>query len=392
MKKATVTILAVAVAVVLAAAAAVFLLVKPTLTPAREPYVIGAFFSITGPAAPLGTPERDTLLMLAEEINAAGGINGHELKVIIEDDGSDPTNAVKAVKKLLEQDGVIGIIGGSSTGTTKAVIPLIQEAQKPFITCCAGSVGVTDPVIPWVFRTPQTDKIMVEKILEYLNSIGITKVATIYDSNAYGTGGRDQIRLLAPAYGVTVVAEESFNTTDTDLTIQLTKAKNAGAQTIICWGTNPAPAILTRNRIQLGIDIPLIQSHGVANEKFLELSGDAAEGIIMPAGKLFVAEGLPESDPQRRVLLSFASAFQQKYGRGADTFGGHAWDGFKAMVAALEKAGTDAEALRKAIENLKDFAGIGGVFTYAPDDHDGLTKEAVVLLRVENGAFKLFRR
>lgn len=368
------------------------LLVQPGFMAGNEPYVVGAFFSVTGPNGPLGTPERDTVLMVEEQINKAGGINGHPLKVIIEDDASDPTNSVKAVKKLLEQDKVIAVVGGSGTGNTAAVVNLFAEAKIPFMTCCAGTAGVTNPLIPWVFRTPQTSKIMLDRILDYLQATKITKVGMIYDSNAFGTDGRDMLRLMAPKSGVTIVAEESFNTKDTDFTVQLTKVKNAGAQAILCWGTNPAPAILTGNRQQMGVTIPLIQSHGVANASYIQLSGGAANGVVLPAGKLFAADSLPATDPQRKVLLQYAADFKARYNRDADTFGGHAWDGLQMIVEALRKVGPDPAKLRGAIEGTKGFAGIGGVFNYSPTDHDGLAMDAVVMMRIEEGKFKLFQK
>lgn len=371
--------------------AAIVFLAQPGSTAGREPYTIGAFFSVTGTNAPLGTPERDTVLMVADQINEKGGIDGHKLKVIVEDDASDPTNSVKAVKKLLEQDKVLAVVGGSGTGNAAAVVNLFSQAKIPFMTCCAGTAGITNPLNPWVFRTPQTSKVMLERIIDYLQAQKISKVGMIYDSNSYGTDGRDLLRQLAPQAHVAVVAEESFNSKDTDFTIQLTRVKNAGAQAIICWGTNPAPATLTRNRQQMGIAIPLIQSHGVANASYLDLSGPAAEGVILPAGKLFAAASLPKSDPQRKVLLQYAADFKARYNREADTFGGHAWDGLQMIAGALEKAGPDPAKIREAIENTKGFVGIGGVFNYSPSDHDGLTMDAVVLLQVENGQFQLLR-
>lgn len=371
---------------------ALAMLAQAGLTAGKEPYVVGAFFSVTGTNAPLGTPERDTVLMVAEQINKAGGINGHPLKLIVEDDASDPTNSVKAVKKLLEQDKVLAVVGGSGTGNAAAVVNLFAQARIPFLTCCAGTAGVTNPVIPWVFRTPQTSKVMLDRIIDYLQFAKIAKVGMIYDSNSYGTDGRDLLRAMAPKSGVTVVAEESFNSKDTDFTIQLTRVKDAGAQAIICWGTNPAPANLTRNRQQMGLTIPLIQSHGVANASYLQLSGSAAEGVVLPAGKLFVADSLPAADPQRKVLQQYAADFKARFNRDADTFGGHAWDGLQMIAEGLRKAGPDPGKLRAAIEGIKEFVGIGGVFAYSPTDHDGLTLDAVVLLRIDGGKFKLYQK
>ena len=355
----------------------------------NDPYLIGAFLSISGPNAPLGTPERDTLLMVQDKINKSGGINGRPIKVIIEDDATDPTNAVRAVKKLIDQDNVIALIGGTGTGSAAAAVNLISQAKRPFVTVCAGTAGVTEPVNPWVFRVPQTNRIMIKRIAEYLSSLKLTKVAMIYDSNAFGTDGRDKLRLQAPLSGLTIVDEESFNSKDTDFTVQLTKAANSGARAIICWGTNPAPAILAKNKKQLGIHTSLIMCHGVANATFLELAGTDAEGITLPCGKIHVAKNLPASDPQRKVLLEYASEFKARFNRTADPFGGHSWDALYIIAAAIKKAGTDPAKLRDAIEATRGFVGIDGIISYSPTQHDGPTEDSVVMMKVVGGKWSL---
>lgn len=358
---------------------------------ARKPYLIGVFCSVTGPNAPLGTPERDTLVMLEEQINKKGGINGRPLKLIIEDDGSDNTSAVKAAKKLIEQDGVCALIGSSGTGPTMAVIPIAEASEVPHISMAAGA-AITNPLKKWVFRTPQTDQLAIGKILDYLIEKKIHKVAIIYDSNAYGSSGRDQLKILAPKYNITVVSEESFATKDTDMTVQLTKIRSTDAQAIICWGTNPAPAQVAKNIQQLGITLPLIMSHGVANKTFLDQSGDAANGILLPAGKLIVAAELPPSDPQRKLLLDYEKQFMAKYKRPADTFGGFAWDALGILVEALKVAGDDRVKLRDAIEKTTNFAGVSGIFNYSPTNHDGLTNEAFVMVQIKNGKWTLLKK
>lgn len=359
--------------------------------PNSKPYVVGVFCSVTGPNAPLGTPERDTLMMLEEQINKKGGLKGHPLKLIIEDDGSDNTNAVKAAKKLIEQDGVCAIIGSSGTGPTMAVVPITEASEVPHLSMAAG-IAITDPLKKWVFRTPQTDVLAVGKILDYLTSKKINKVAIIYDSNAFGSSGRDQLRVLAPKYKVTIVAEEAFATKDTDMTVQLTKIRSSEAQAIICWGTNPGPAQVAKNLKQLGITLPLLMSHGVANKAFLDQAGDAANGVLLPAGKLIVARDLPGSDPQKKLLLEYAKQFETRYKRPADTFGGHAWDALSILVQALKKAGDNRVKLRDAIETTTKFAGIGGVFNYSPTNHDGLANDAFVMVEVKNGNWTLLKK
>lgn len=359
----------------------------------KKPYVVGAFCSVSGPNAPLGTPERDTLLMLADKINSKGGVNGHPLKLIIEDDGSDNTNAVKAAKKLIEQDNVCAIIGSSGTGPTMAVVPITEAAEVPHVSMAAG-IAITSPVKKWVFRTPQTDVLAIGRILDYLTKKKITKVAMIYDSNAFGTSGRDQLRILAPKHepAVTVVTEEAFGSKDTDMTVQLTKIRSTDAQAIICWGTNPGPAQVAKNVQQLGITLTLIMSHGVANQAFLDGAGPAANGVMLPAGKLIVAKELPGMDPQKKLLLTYAEEFQSKYNKPADTFGGHAWDALNIIVMALKKAGDDRVALRDQIEKTKKFAGIGGVFNYTATDHDGLSNDAFVMVKVVDGKWTLLKK
>ncbi|MCL6589940.1 MAG: ABC transporter substrate-binding protein [Firmicutes bacterium] len=356
----------------------------------KSPYVVGVFCSVTGPNAPLGVPERNTLLMLEAQINKKGGINGHPLKLIIEDDATDNTNAVKAVKKLIEQDKVCALIGSSGTSQTMAALPVAIASETPLISMAAGA-AITNPLNKWVFRTPQTDILAIKRILAYLTARQIIKVAMIYDSNAYGTNGRDQLRVLAPTFGVSIVTEEAFATTDTDMTVQLTKIRATDAQAIICWGTNPAPAQVAKNVKQLGITIPLFMSHGVANQSFLNLAGPAADGIILPAGKLIVASQLPTSDPRKKLLLQYAKDYEKAYKSPADTFGGHGWDSLQIIVNALKKAGDNKAALRDEIEKTANFAGITGTFNYSPQDHDGLTHEAFVMVQIVKGKWTLMK-
>ncbi|MFB0545271.1 MAG: ABC transporter substrate-binding protein [Anaerolineae bacterium] len=353
-----------------------------------EPIKIGAILAITGPASPLGTPERDTLQMLEESINAAGGVNGQPLELIIYDTAGEETKAVMATKKLIEDDQVIAIIGPSRTGTPLAVVDTVQKAQIPHISLAAG-IQIVEPVKEWVFKTPQTDLFAVSKIMDYLQAEGIDKIAVINVSNAFGESGREQVELQAAEAGIEIVAEETFGPEDTDMTVQLTRIKGSEAQAVICWGTKPGPAMVAKNMMQLGMDIPLLQSHGVANKTFIELAGEAAEGVIFPVGRLLVAEDLPDTDPQKEVLLTYSQMFEEKFGRTADTFGGHAWDALHILVQAIEQVGTDKAAIREAIENTENFVGTGGVFNFSPEDHNGLVKDAFVMVKIVNGEWTL---
>jgi len=356
---------------------------------AKEPYKIGAIFSVTGRAAPLGQPEKETAEMIVEQINAKGGIDGHKIELIVEDDASEEGKAVLAAKKLIESDKVLAVVGPSTSGNTLAIVKQFEESKTPLISCAA-SVLIVEPVKPYIFNTPQTDRTAVNKILDYLEKKKIKKIAFISDSNAYGQSGRKEIENLAPQRGIEIVAKETFGGEDTDMTAQLTHIKGTDAKAVICWGTNPGPAVVTRNMKQLGMKIPLIQSHGIANKKFIELAGDSANGVILPAGRLIVADQLPDSDPQKKVLLKYIADFNKKY-NDLSTFGGHAYDSLHILFAALKKSGPDKVKLRKEIENTKKFVGTGGIFTYSPNDHNGLNANAFVMVTIDKGDWKLMK-
>jgi branched-chain amino acid transport system substrate-binding protein len=352
--------------------------------------VVGAFVSITGPNSTLGTPERDTLAMIATKINKSGGINGHPLKLVIEDDASDNTNAVNAANKLINQDNVCALIGGSGTGPSLAVAPIAEESQITQISMAAGLM-ITDPLKKWVFRVAPTDTLVAGKLMDYFAKQKITKIAIIYDSNAFGTSGRDQLRVFALKYHINIVTEEAFASKDTDMTVQLTKIRTTNVQAIVCWGTNPGPAQVAKNVQQLGITIPLFMSHGMANQTFLDQAGSAANGIMLPAEKLIIADQLLGSDPQKKVLVQYAKDFRAQFKAPADQYGGHAWDSLHLIINALQKVGDDRTKLRDQIERTKNYVGIAGVFNFSASNHDGIGNEACAMLKIQNGKWMVIK-
>lgn len=353
-----------------------------------DTYKVGALFAVTGFNSPLGTPEKETAKMLEEQINGKGGIGGKKIEVIAYDTESDETKAVTLAKKLIEQDKVLAIIGPSSTGESMALIDTVEKAQVPLVSAAA-SGQIVQPVKKWVFKSPQSDSLAVAELYEYLKTKGLTNVALLTSSGGFGTTGKAALEAVASQSGIKIVIAESFADKDTDMTVQLTKIRGTDAKAVIVWGTNPAPALISKNAKQLGLTIPIFNSHGIANEKFLELAGDAAEGVVFPAGKLLVADTLPESDPQKKVLLDYSRDFKAKYNKAADTFGGHAYDSLTMVTRALEKVGPDKAKIRDEIENTKGFVGTGGVFNMSPQDHNGLAKGAFAMIRIAGGKWTL---
>jgi branched-chain amino acid transport system substrate-binding protein len=358
------------------------LLILTTGTSFAAPAIkIGALFSVTGPASFLGEPERNTAQMVVDQINAAGGIKGRKVELVAYDTQGDATKAVQAATRLVKE-GVVAIIGPSTTGDSMAVIPIVEKAQIPLISCAAG-VKITEPVKPWIFKTAQNDYLAVAKIYENLVKRKLTKVALLTVSDSFGSSGREQLKALASKYGIKILSDDTYGPKDTDMTPQLTKIRASEAQALICWGTNPGPALVARNAHQLGLKLPLYMSHGVSSKKFIGLAGDASEGIILPSGRVLVADLLPKSDRQKKSLLAFVQQYQKRYKAEGDHFGGHAWDAMMLVKGAIERGGATPAGIRAQLEKTRNFAGIGGIFNYSPTDHSGLTKDAFVLVEVK---------
>ena len=358
---------------------------------AQEPIRIGAFLSVTGPAAFLGDPELKTLELYVERINAEGGVLGRKLQLVAYDDAGDAEKARTFAKRLLEQDKVDVVVGGSTTGATMAAVPLMEQAGMPFISL-AGAVVIIEPVKKWVFKTPHTDRMACEKIFLDLQARKLNKVALISGAGGFDKSMRAECIKVAPKYGVEFVADETYAATDTDMTPQLSKIKGSGAQAVLNAGFGQGPAIVTRNFRQVGLTLPLYQSHGVASKEFIKLAGPAADGVRLPAAALLVSELLAAGDPQKPVVSAYRKAYEDKFKSDVSTFGGHAYDGLMLAVNAIKAAGsTDKAKVRDALEATRGYVGTGGVVNMSAGDHMGLDLSAFRMLEIRNGDWTLVK-
>ncbi len=356
----------------------------------KEPIKIGSFLAVSGPASFLGDPELKTLQHWVEKINAEGGVLGRPLKLVHYDSAADAGSARTFAKRLISADQVDIIVGGSSTRATMAAIPLVRRAQIPFISL-AGGIPIIEPVKKWVFKTPHTDRMAARKILQDMQRRGFDKIGLISGSGGFGQSGREQTLEVVDEFGIEVVADETYGSGDTDMTAQLTNIANTpGIDAILNFGFGQGPAIVTRNYEQLGIELPLYQSHGVASNKFIELAGDPAEGVRLPGGALLVAEKLPDDDPQKDVVTAYKQEYEQTFNEPVSTFGGYAYDGLMIAVDAIERAGsTEPAAVREAIENTDGLVGVTGVFNMSESDHLGLDLSAFRMLEIQDGNWTL---
>ena len=373
----------------LAAAGAVALSLTPAL--AQQTIKVGSVLSVTGPASFLGAPEDKTMRMYVDKINATGGINGKKIELIIYDDGGDANKARTFATRLVDDDKVVAMVGGSTTGTSMAMIPVFEEAKIPF-SSFAGAIEVIDPVRKYVFKTPHTDKMACEKIFENLKARKLTKIGLISGTGGFGASMKAQCVKVAPNYGIQILADETYGPRDSDMTAQLTKIKNtAGVQAVVNADFGQGPAIVTRNYAQLGMSAtPLYQSHGVASKSFIDLAGKAADGVRLPAAALLVADKLPDSDPQKKVVVDYKKTYEDTAKQPVSTFGGHAYDGLMIFVEAAKRANsTDPTKIRDEIEKTKGFVGTGGIVNMSPTDHLGLDLSAFRMLEIKNGDWTL---
>jgi branched-chain amino acid transport system substrate-binding protein len=374
-------------------AAAIIIALSAAPVLAAPAIKVGAILAVTGPASFLGAPEAKTLEMLIEELNAKGGINGSKVELVIKDSGASPEKAISFAKQLIEEEKVFAIIGPSTSGETMKIKD-IAEQGKTILLSCAAAEAIVHPVAKYVFKTPQKDSDAVIRIFQQMKKMSITKIGVLSSNTGFGGAGKAQIEKLAPEHGIQIVLSEVYNSSATDLTAEVTKIKAANVQAIVNWSIEPAQAIVIKNARQIGLTVPIFQSHGFGNIKYVQAAGAAAEGVIFPAGRLLVADTLSDKNPQKKVLESYKKAYEAKYKEDVSTFGGHAYDAMKILEQAMKAAGpgADKEKIRTTIENMKGLVGTAGIFNFTPTDHNGLGLDAFEMMTVKDGKFTVLEK
>lgn len=403
---------------------------------AQEEIHVGSVLSVTGPAGYLGDPELKTLQLYVEKLNAAGGVAGRKIKLTHYDDASDASSANNLTKRLIEQDKVQFIIGGTTTGSTMAMIPLVEQAQVPFISL-AGGVGIVEPVKRWVFKTPHTDRMAAEKVYQDMKQRGISKIGLMTETTGFGQSGKKEAQAVAGNYGITIVAEVDYGQKDVDVTPQLTKLRNApGIQAVFVIGLGQGPVLVTKSYRTLGMKYPLYHAHGIASDEFIRLTGPASEGIRLPAAALMVSKQLAPSDPQHKVVTEYEAAFKERFKQDVSTFGGSAYDALMILTQAIARASTgasqpprttssnsapgvvrrddderrsyegtpqsnaprntgsnkgpiDRNAVRDQIEKTKGYVGTSGLVNMSPTNHLGLDLSAFRMVEIKNADWTL---
>ncbi|MDO8914709.1 MAG: ABC transporter substrate-binding protein [Coriobacteriia bacterium] len=364
----------------------------------KEPIRIGAVVSLTGTYAGLGVPEKSAIEMEVARINAAGGIGGRQLEVFYEDDATDPAKAQAATTRLIEQEKVIAIIGATGTGQTMGMRGDIDRAGIPQVSMAGGN-AITAQFDPLVFQTPWPNRVVVPFTLSYMKAQGITKIALLSDSGGYGKDGRQVVLDEVAKYGIAIVADETFNAGDTDMSTQLTKIKAKAPQAVWMWAAGKEGAVIVKNAAALGNvwgpagneAARLFGTPGNGRKEFIEGAGVAAEGFTFAAGRILAPESYGAGSKPYVVAKDFIDRYTKQFNKAPDIFAGHAFDAITIVADALARSGADPTGpkLRAAIEETKGLIGVGGTFTYSATDHNGLTERDLVIYRIESGAWKV---
>jgi branched-chain amino acid transport system substrate-binding protein len=355
---------------------------------------VGVTVSSTGPAASLGIPEKNTIALMPTTIG------GQKVNYIVLDDASDTTKAVANTRRLITEDKVDIILGSTTTPNSLAMIDAVSEAQVPMISMAA-SARIVEPMDAkkrWVFKTPQNDIMMSLAIVSHMADAKIKTVGFIGFADAYGEGWYGEFSKAAALKGIQIVASERYARTDSSVTAQVLKLVSAKPDAVLIAGSGTPAALPASALVERGYTGKVYQTHGVANNDFLRVGGKSVEGQLLPSGPVLVADQLPAGHPVKKTAQDYVTRYEKMYGKGSvSTFGAHAWDAGLLMTAAvpvaLKKAqpGTPAfrAALRDALEQVKELPGAHGIFNMSPNDHLGLDQRARVMVKIENGAWKL---
>lgn len=374
----------------IAAAAMIFGAFGVLSAQAQEPIRIGAIVSKTGPAAFLGEPEGLTLRHYTEKLNAEGGLLGRPIELVLYDDASDPNTGRTLATRLVEDDGIVAAIATSTTGGTLALAPVFENAEIPVVSLAAG-IGLVEPVRPYVFKTPHTDRMVCTKIISDMKERGFKGIALITGTDGIGKSMRKECSDAASAQSIEILADESFNPKDVDMTPQLTKIKNTeGVEAVFIGGFGQSLSVVTRNYRQLGITIPQYQNHGAASKSFIKLSGEASEGVLLPGPLLLIASQLSDDNPLKKVATEYSATYTELTGEDVSTFGGYAYDALLLITDAIRRANSvDPVAIRDALEETKDLPGVTGMYNMSASDHLGIDQNSLYMVEIRNGDWVL---
>ena len=358
---------------------------------AADPIKIGLSGPFTGGSSPMGDSMRDGVKLAAEEINAKGGVLGRQIQLIERDDQADNTRGIQVTQELINKEKVVAGMGFINSGVSLAAQRFYQEAKIPVMNNVATASIITQqfkaPEFPdsYVFRTSANDTLQTTMMVDVaVTQRKFTKVAILADSTNYGQLGREDLEKALAKKGIKAVAVEKYNIKDVDMTAQLLKAKQAGAQVVMTYGIGPELAQIANGMEKLGWKVPMIGSWTLSMGNFIDNAGKNGDGAVMP--QTFIQEG---NTAKRKA---FIAAYQKAYKVdriASPVSAAQGYDSMYILAAAIKQAGTtDGPKVREALENLKDkYEGVVKTFDhpYTHDDHEAIKLSDVMLGMVQGG-------
>ena len=368
----------------------------------KSVYTIGIALDLTGITSNIGIAEKRAVEIAVDAINAAGGVNGRQLKPIIYDNESSTTKAVLNTKRLIDVDNAVVCAGYSSSGTTMASIQTAEDG-KTVLYSAAASEKVWIPTKKWVFNVvPRQKEASIPILIENLLQRGAKKIGYIYIDNVYGQTGRDVFDVTCKEMNLQPAIIEKYAPGSTDVGPQIVHIKAAGVDGLLVTGQLADTAMVIKNARDLGFTHPIVSDYAIVGPEFIDLAGKYGEGIVTTTLKTLVAPDLPKSDIQKKVATDLYTKYTKQYG-GFSLYAGHTWDQIYMIAEALKKVDPKLdpekpvdlakirEQVRDNLEKIKGFVGQNGVFNYTPDNHNGLGPKCYVPVVVEKGRWKLYR-
>jgi len=369
-----------------------FLLVAISALPVRSAASvrIGAFLAVTGQGAFLGAPALATLKLYVDLFNLQGGLLGRKVELVQYDVGVDTRRAQTAVRRLINVDRVDVLIGGSTTGATMAVLPMVEKSGIPFIAL-DGASSITNPAHKWVFKAAQTDRLACAKILQDMQKRAIKKIAILSGNGGYGRSMRGHCMGLAKPFGIEVVADEVYKSRTRRVVDQLKRIRaNSAVEAVLNIGYGSTPAYITSQYRHLKFAQPLYLTPAAANRDYLDLASDDADGVRMPVAPLVVADKLSDRDPIKKIVTDYQNIYAKRWDVPPSVYGSYAHDAILIAAAAIRRAGTtNKEAVRRAIETTHNLIGANGVYRLNTDDHLGLDLGAFHMTVIKSGQWEL---
>ncbi len=362
-------------------------------TAAQADVTVGVSLGTTGPGSSLGIPYKNAFQLLPNTLG------GQPVKYIILDDESKPDNAAKNARKFVTEDKVDAIMGSNGVPSAVAMSAVAAEASTPMI-----ALTPMPPLAPernrWTFVVPQPTELMMSAVAEHMKARGVKTVGFIGFSDTWGDLVHNALNSLAGPYGFKVVTNERYGRADTSVTGQVLKVMAASPDAVVVGGSGSPGATPHIALAERGYKGPIYHNHGTVNLPFIQTGKKAVEGAIAPTGALIVAEELPENFPTKGVSLDFVKRYEAAFGAGSrNAFAGYSFDGVQLLDAAVKAAAGKAKpgtpefraALRDALENVRNVIGTHGVYNMTPANHNGLDERARVLVRVQDGAWRLLK-